>query len=164
MIRVTQPVGYAGEADALVTSTPGVPISITTADCMPIVLIGNHNLGVVHAGWRGLVGGVVQETVKAIREDNDSIVSVLLGPHIGVEDYEFGEAELENLIAQFGEEVKGQTSWGAPALDLHRALVDVCETLNMPAPEMAESTVSDSFYSHRVRSDPQRQALVAWIS
>ena len=164
VVRVNQPVGYAGEADALVTSTPLVPISITTADCMPIVLVGRKNIGVVHAGWKGLASGVVQETVESIRSDDDSIVSVLLGPHIGVEDYEFGEVELESLAAQFGDEVKGSTSWGTPALDLYSALVDVCDSLVMPIPERAESTAADAFFSHRLRTNPQRQALVAWIS
>lgn len=164
VVRVSQPVGYAGEADALVTSARLVPISITTADCMPIVMVGNRNIAVVHAGWRGLTGGVLEETVEEIRRDNDSIVSVLLGPHIGVADYEFGSSELTTLAARFGDEIRGETSAGTPALDLYNVLTDICETVRIPKPEKAENTADEAFYSHRVRGQPERQALVAWIS
>ena len=164
VIRVSQPVGYAGEADALVTSARLVPISITTADCMPIVLIGNTNIAVVHAGWRGLVGGVLEKTVDAIRQDNDSVVSVLLGPHIRVSDYEFGVDELSRMSERFGDEIRGETSWGTPGLDLYNVLADVCESIHIPVPEISENTAEESFFSHRVRSQPERQALVAWIS
>ena len=53
-------------ADGAVTSRPGLPCAVLTADCLPVLLCdtGGTRVGVAHAGWRGLAGGVVESTVR----------------------------------------------------------------------------------------------------
>jgi polyphenol oxidase len=63
--------GSAGEGDALITNAPAVPISIRTADCLPILLADTEHfaVGAVHAGWRGTAGEIVCRTLDTMRSE-----------------------------------------------------------------------------------------------
>ncbi|HJR44034.1 MAG TPA: peptidoglycan editing factor PgeF [Actinomycetota bacterium] len=76
----------AGEADVLVTSEPGVTIGILTADCTPVVLAGPDGVAVAHAGWRGLVAGVIEAAVRALGR----VETAWIGPSIHACCYEVG--------------------------------------------------------------------------
>jgi YfiH family protein len=81
-----------GEADASVTRKPGTVAVVKAADCMP-VLFTDHagtTVAAAHAGWRGLAGGVLEETVKAMGVPPQQIFA-WLGPAIGPRVYEVGE-------------------------------------------------------------------------
>lgn len=91
------------EGDALASAVPGVACGVRTADCVPI-LIGDRRSGAVvaiHAGWRGVVRGVVPAGVLRLCELSSASGKELvaaLGPHIGPSAFEVGEdvaAELE---------------------------------------------------------------------
>src|SRR5690606_83979 len=58
-----------GVADAAVASEPGVVLAVLTADCLPAVFAARDGseIGVAHAGWRGLAAGVLERTVAALR-------------------------------------------------------------------------------------------------
>jgi YfiH family protein len=82
------------EADAMVTDKPGIVLGILTADCVP-VLLASPNLpviGAVHAGWRGALGGVLENTVAAMEELGAERKSIraAAGPCIWQESYEVG--------------------------------------------------------------------------
>ncbi|MDP9196354.1 MAG: peptidoglycan editing factor PgeF [Pseudomonadota bacterium] len=93
--------GDAPEADALVTDRPALVLGVLTADCAP-VLLADPAAGVVgaaHAGWRGAVDRVVQETVKAmvaLGADPARMIAAV-GPCIGPASYEV----TENFTAPF---------------------------------------------------------------
>jgi YfiH family protein len=82
------------EADALVTSLPGVTVGVLTADCGPVLFYGEGKkrpvIGAAHAGWGGAVKGVLEETVKAMQEEGAALSSIraALGPCIAPESYE----------------------------------------------------------------------------
>lgn len=79
-------------ADALVTATPGLVISVLTADCAP-VLFADPQAGVVaaaHAGWKGAIGGVLDATVRLMREHGAKNISAAIGPAIHQVSYEVG--------------------------------------------------------------------------
>lgn len=96
------------QADALVTTAPGVAISILTADCTPI-LFADAKAGVIgaaHAGWRGALGGVIQNTVWLMCEfgADPNNIAAAIGPCIHQGSYEVGpefEAEFLNVDASF---------------------------------------------------------------
>ena len=85
------------EGDALVTSTPNVPIAIQTADCGPVLFIGDSAkgpvIGAAHAGWGGAVKGVLENTIQKMVGEGAFIetIKVALGPCIGPESYEVSE-------------------------------------------------------------------------
>jgi len=82
--------GSCGNADALTTTERGVALSIATADCVPIVIAGQRRLAAIHAGWRGLVGRVIQGTLDELAEEPSSL-KAWIGPAIGACCYEVGE-------------------------------------------------------------------------
>jgi YfiH family protein len=91
------------QADASFTNRPGVVCAIMTADCMP-VLLRDHRGSVVaaaHAGWRGLAGGVLENTLQAMREAGAQDVMAWLGPAIGPKHFEVGE-EVRAAYAHLG--------------------------------------------------------------
>lgn len=80
------------EADASVTRSPGVVCVIQMADCMPVLLAARDGtvIGIAHAGWRGLAGGVVERTVEAMQADPAAMIA-WLGPAIGPDAFEMGD-------------------------------------------------------------------------
>lgn len=88
--------------DALWTEEPGLPIGVLTADCVPIALVRTAAerpaLAVVHAGWRGLLAGVVGEAVAAL----GGTLAAAVGPAIGPCCYDVGEDVAAPLRAAFG--------------------------------------------------------------
>lgn len=88
------------EADASVTRTPGVVCVIQMADCMPVLLATRDGsvIGIAHAGWRGLAGGVVERTIEAMRADPAAMIA-WLGPAIGPDTFEVGEEVRAAFVA-----------------------------------------------------------------
>lgn len=81
----------APEADASVTSEPGMALAVLSADCLPVLLCSDagDEVGAAHAGWRGLAAGVVERTVAAMRVPPSRLIA-WLGPAAGPDHYEVG--------------------------------------------------------------------------
>lgn len=79
-------------ADAAVTRTPGRVCAIQVADCMPVLFAARDGsaVGAAHAGWRGLAGGVLEATVRAMNTPPGELLA-WLGPAIGQAHFEVGE-------------------------------------------------------------------------
>lgn len=80
------------KADAAITRVAGEPLAILTADCLPILLCdeAGTTIGAAHAGWRGLLAGVIERTVAAM-DVSPAHTLAWLGPCIGADSYEVGE-------------------------------------------------------------------------
>jgi len=88
-------------ADASVTCVSGVFLCIKTADCAPVLFADAKNgvVGAAHAGWRGAVGGVLENTIKAMTEigaEREHIAAVI-GPCIAPQSYTVGR----DMVEQF---------------------------------------------------------------
>src|SRR5581483_9452277 len=70
-------------ADGQVTTDRGVAPVVLVADCLPIVLSTPGAVAVLHAGWRGLAGGIIAEGVRALREEASGPVAAAIGPGAG---------------------------------------------------------------------------------
>ena len=103
-VSVDGPLHRRPKADAIVTATPGLALSILTADCQP-VLFADTEAGVVgaaHAGWRGALDGVLEATVEAMEAlgaTRDNITAVI-GPSISQRAYEVGPEFLDNFMLE----------------------------------------------------------------
>jgi YfiH family protein len=132
--------GHCGEGDALFGDTPDLALSVVTADCVPVLLAGPNGLAAVHAGWRGLVGGVIPAALEKL----GGAEIAWIGPTIGPCCYEVGE----EMAEQFPEEtvVPGPK----PHLDLVAAarlqLKDVEEIRTVGLCTRCEA---DKLYSYR---------------
>jgi hypothetical protein len=85
--------GAVGFADALITSAKNLPIAVFVADCVPIVLVNirQRQIAVVHAGWRGTLGGIVEvglAKILAKKSKNFKDIYAYLGPAICGQCYE----------------------------------------------------------------------------
>ncbi|WP_032113694.1 peptidoglycan editing factor PgeF [Candidatus Paracaedibacter symbiosus] len=89
------------EADALVTKTPNKLLGIMTADCVPVLLADSKNqvIAAVHAGWRGAVTGILQNTVEAMISCGAELshIHAAIGPCIWQQSYEVDQQFYENL-------------------------------------------------------------------
>lgn len=164
VLRVDHPGHHAGSTgDGLVTTGTGCPIAVTTADCAPVVLVADRGVAVVHAGWRGLVAGIVEKAAARLRREAGDPVISLLGPCIGPEVYQFGSGDLVSIVERYGAEVAGTTTGGDPALDVPAAVAAACRAGGWPAPDRPPCTSGPGWNSHRTRGDRARQSAVAWI-
>ena len=163
---VESPGGAAGcPADALVSAAPGVVLAIVTADCAPVAFASPEGvIGVAHAGWRGLVTGVIEEAVAAMRRLGARSVVAALGPCIHHECYAFGPDDLDAVVAHFDPTVRAETSHGEPALDIPAA---VRMALGRAGADLVAdagvcTACSADHWSWRARQDRERQATVVW--
>ena len=101
VITINEPSTLRPQADALVTATPGIALSVLSADCQP-VLFADAKAGVIgaaHAGWKGALDGVLDETVEAMialgatREN----IYAAIGPCISQRAYEVGPEFMDNF-------------------------------------------------------------------
>ena len=150
-------------ADGAVTFTNSHAVSVLTADCAPVVLVGSTGIAVIHAGWRGAVAGVIGAAARQLAAGGAQPIASVLGPCIQPEAYEFGANDLLQIVTAFGGEVATRRSDGSAALDLTRVIQISCERAGWPAPERPSCTSSTRFFSHRTRRDVGRQATVAWL-
>ena len=132
--------GFAGHGDALTTHQAGLPLCISTADCLPIVLYDPRarRLAAVHAGWRGTVRSVGRAAVLALTRAGSAPgdLVVAIGPSIGPCCYEVDAPVIERLEAAFPGRwqtwvtPKGPGKW---MLDLWQANVDHLTAAGVPA-------------------------------
>ena len=163
--------GAGTEADALVSAAPGTLLAVHTADCAPIALVAGGAgsarpvVGAVHAGWRGLAAGVIGAAVDRMRGLGAGDVRAVLGPCIHAACYEFGAADLDRVVAACGEEARGVTSGGRPALDLPAAVRAALDRagVELVGGEAPCTSCDVRFFSHRARGDAGRQALLVWV-
>jgi len=144
VVRVFEP-GLAGAADALVTAEPGLCLSVAVADCVPVALIGEREVGMVHSGWRGTLARV---SGKAAQTLGGTRVRAYIGPSIRRCCYEVSEELAARFAAQFGGEVvfgRHLSLQDAIRLDLERAGVEVNDL------GLCSGCRPDLFYSHRVQ-------------
>jgi YfiH family protein len=162
VLRVGGAADGGAPADALVTSNADTPLVVLTADCVPLALAGRHAVAAVHAGWRGLLAGVVEAAVAAVRgDDDDEPVQAVMGPCISAACYEFGAGDLERVAARLGPRVRARTRDGTPALDLRAGVRAALAHTGVR--EVADVDVctasSHDYFSHRRDGITGRQAL-----
>ena len=156
-------------ADAAIAFEPGRVCAVMTADCLPVVLAdrSGSRIGVAHAGWRGLAGGVIEATVAALGGSPESLVA-WLGPAIGQPAFEVGPEVREAFVARdpradacFEPNPRGRHQAdlrGLAGLALARAGVGAVIACD-------DCTAADRarYYSHRRDGTGGRMATLAWL-
>ncbi len=144
---------YCCAGDAVVAAEPGLLVGVRTADCVPVLLASPRGLVVaaVHAGWRGLVAGVIAAAVRAVSRSAGCAVADLtaaIGPHISARHYVVGA----DVAAQFAPEHIVRLDDGATALDLAGATAAQLRAAGVSSFDVAGLCTygrDDLFYSHR---------------
>ena len=152
--------GSVGEADVIVTATPGLPLAIVTADCLPIVLYdpGVPALAAAHVGWRGTVTGAARAAVEALAALGAAPPRMLaaIGPSIGPCCYEVDRVVIDPLRAALGPAERWITPhgdgrwlldlWAVNERELALAGVDPTRIANA---RLCTACHPDLFHSHR---------------
>jgi polyphenol oxidase len=113
--------GFCGEGDALYTEERGLALSIMTADCVPVLVAGPEGVAAIHAGWRGIVGGIIPATLAKMK-GRPAEWTAWVGPAIGVCCYEVGEEVASQVVEASGPEIATPGPAGKPHLDLPGAV------------------------------------------
>jgi YfiH family protein len=140
--RVTE-AGFAGEADSLLTAETDFSVVVAVADCVPVALVGEGGVGMVHSGWRGTLSGVAAKTARGMGEE---LVRAYIGPCIRSCCYEVSEDLAAEFVRRFGPGVVSGRYLSLPAairLDLEGAGVEVHDL------GLCTGCRPDLFYSHR---------------
>ncbi|AGT09539.1 peptidoglycan editing factor PgeF [Paracoccus aminophilus] len=140
----------ATRADGMVTTLPGVVLSVLSADCQPI-LFADAKAGVIgaaHAGWKGALGGVIEATVAAMEDLGARHIRAVIGPTISQRAYEVGDEFMDQFLAEdpsygrfFSGGLNGRPMFDLPGFGLMR---------------LREAGVSAAWTHHCTYSDPER--------
>ena len=155
--------GQSGErADGLWTDEPGLPLLAMSADCLPIVLVrteGAQRVAVLHAGWKGLLDGIVKAGVDAL---GGGVIAAAIGPAIGPCCYEVGEEVAAPYRDRFGDDVmhgRNLDLWTSAERALRAARVSRVHRF-----DRCTSCEPETFFSHRRdNGDTGRQGVIAYV-
>lgn len=92
------------EADASYTELTNTVCAVMTADCLPILMVDveGRTVAAIHAGWRGLLNGIVENTINALPVNPDKL-SVWIGPAISQSAFEVGGEVRQNFVEMWPE-------------------------------------------------------------
>lgn len=156
-VRVVDGPGHHGDADGLVTTRPGLPLAVATADCAPVVIEAENAVAIVHAGWRGATAGIVGKALELMSAAGARPLRAAIGPAIGPCCYEVGP----EVAAAFPGFV-ATTTWGTTSVDIPGLIQRQLGDLQVWRSPVCTYT-SDRLSSWRRDHNPQRQIAVAWL-
>ncbi len=158
------------EADAAVAFTPGVVCAVTTADCLPAIFCARDGgrIAAVHAGWRGLLAGVLEATVAALRVPEEELL-VWLGPAIGPDAFEVG-AEVRSAFVEdnppcasaFRASPPGR--WLTDIYQLARIRLNAAGVTAIYGGGLCTYSDPGRFFSYRRDKNTGRMATLIWLS
>jgi len=148
--------------DGLWTDEPGLALGLITADCLPIALCresGEPALCVLHAGWKGLLAGIVEAGIDALGGDG---IAAAVGPGIGPCCYEVGEEVARPYRAAFGDDVVADGR-----LDLWTAAeraLGAAGCTSIERTDLCTACNPDLFFSHRRDAGRTgRQGVIGYV-
>ncbi|NUQ52300.1 MAG: peptidoglycan editing factor PgeF [Phycisphaerales bacterium] len=112
--RRSHPTQNDTKADAMVTRDPSRVLVVRVADCAPVLLTSGDAkvVAAVHAGWRGVVSGVLLNAVRVVQSEGAREISAAIGPCIGAASFEVGPEVLDEFVRAFGSEMVGELPSG----------------------------------------------------
>jgi len=146
------PDGVVPASDGLTTDVAGVPLAVTTADCVPVILAGHSDptVMVVHAGWRGMAAGILAAATRSFAHPDD--VMAAIGPAVGPDHYEVGEDVARSVSSGCGVEARASRRSGRLELDLAATAAAALEAGGVRLVLRAETCTAcqpGRFFSHR---------------
>ncbi len=174
-------------ADASVTSEPGIACLVMVADCLPVLLCDSNGraVGAAHAGWRGLVSGVVEKTAQRVADLAQCGAQSLhahLGPAIGPNAFEVGDEVREAFVAAAAPGERDATARAFVARDLPgkssgkpgkhyadlyalaRARLARLGVTRVTGGGACTATDRERFYSYRRDGVTGRMAALVWLA
>lgn len=162
------------DADAAVTTEPGIACTVQVADCLPVLFAApdGRAVGAAHAGWRGLCGGVLEATLAEVcqaAQCDPSDVDTWLGPCIGPQRFEvgadvldaFGAAERPDVASCFAPRPQGK--WMADLPALARLRLSAAGVARVAGGQWCTVSDASRFFSFRRDGVTGRLAAAVWV-
>lgn len=159
--------------DASIATAPGVVSAILTADCLPVLFadLDGKVVGAAHAGWRGLAGGVLGATVKAMRAAGAGEITAWMGPAIGRDAFEVGQDVVDAFVAAIGDAARAcfrdypgrPGKYLADMFTLARLMLARDGVERVHGGGLCTASAPERFYSYRRDGVTGRQASLIWI-
>ncbi|UAA39959.1 peptidoglycan editing factor PgeF [Paraneptunicella aestuarii] len=170
---------YTGDdlkADACFTFQPEIACAVMTADCLPILLCGGDSQGqakwiaAIHAGWRGLANGIIEQTISDIRSASAEPIQLTnvqawLGPAISVNAFEVGE-DVKAAFLEFDDDFYWASSTGKFFADLYsiaRKKLNALGIVSVSGGDLCTYSDPERFYSYRRDGKTGRMVSLIWI-
>lgn len=163
-------VGQEQEADACWTDTPGQACAVLTADCLPVIVCNQAGtrVAVAHAGWKGLAGGVLEQTVAMFDDAHDQLIA-WLGPAISQHCFEVGP-EVRQVFMAYADIAErafvagDDDRWFADLYRLARQRLAAAGVASVYAGDHCTYGDADQFFSYRRDgAESGRMASIIWI-
>lgn len=156
-------------ADAAITRDKRQVLAIMTADCLPILLCNREGteIAAIHAGWRGLVNGIVEQTVETMHSQPKDLMA-WIGPGICASCYEVGDDMREQFQNRYDFSLpafqKKDSKWLADLPSLAALILE-----NVSIPSIYKSNIctfeqKNDFYSYRREAQTGRMATLIWFT
>ena len=154
-------------ADAAITTKVGLPLTVMTADCLPVLFCDKDGtvVATAHAGWRGLCAGILEKTISAMQSAPDNILA-WIGPAIGPSAFEVGDEVKAAFIAQDPEAVHAFTAhngkWLADLFLLARQRLNAAGVSAIYGGNQCTFSDAEHFYSYRRDGQIGRMVGLIW--
>ncbi|MFM5819645.1 peptidoglycan editing factor PgeF [Aeromonas sanarellii] len=168
---VSREYGGAPEADAACAREAGLACIVMTADCLPVLFCDRAGtvVAAAHAGWRGLQGGVLEESIAAMGCE-PGVILAWLGPAIGPTAFEVGGEVRDAFMAEQAEAAaafvpsSSEGKWLAHIYQLARLRLARAGVTAVYGGEHCTFSDSERFYSYRRDGQTGRMASIVWLA
>lgn len=154
-------------ADAVITRKTNTPLAIMTADCLPIVLCSqtNHEIAAIHAGWRGLAQGIIENTLDQLQSPQESLLA-WIGPAICGQCYSVGEEVKNTFLARYPQaDIAFSIRENQRFADLIKIATLILQSHGVKVYLSQQCTVENhQFFSYRNAKDTGRIATLIWFN
>ncbi len=155
-------------ADALWTDKPGLVLAVMTADCLPILLTNGKRICAIHAGWRGLVDGIIENSLaQCVTRLGSESWQAWIGPAISAKFFEVGEevrqAFVEKYPAFVGYFQPHGDKWLADLAAMAEQILRLQGIENVSQSGLCSYADGERFYSYRRDGQTGRMASLIWL-
>lgn len=159
------------QADACITAEANQVCAIMTADCLPVLFSDAEGrvVGAAHAGWRGLLDGVLQATVEAMRSEGARHISAWMGPAIGPDAFEVGDEVRQRFAERYPQALscflpkpEAEGKYMADLYALARLVLASAGIERVHGGDCCTVTDAARFYSYRRDGRTGRMVSVIW--
>ena len=141
------------DCDALITSDKGTGLAVLVGDCLPIIVTSSSVVGVIHAGRKGMMNGIVQKTIAQMRELGGKDLVATIGPSICRDCYEVSPQRYQEIIQNFP---SAATNDEIHALDLAAEVKNQLTKMGIRTEVLGACTrENNGYFSHRRSTQKQ---------